>query len=280
LLAILVGVGCALAYLDRQARQETPRIEYGEATEELHQLAERVRALDWVGGTPAGEVRAVEACCRALWERRDSIVQQLCTPGLPQCEQIRNDLLDVALLWTDLRLHRAGKDEVPAAHTEALMVLEQAEVLFGRSCVLEWERRSHEDALGLDGPARREALSPRTAWEHYALGRAQLQAGDLEAAAAQFEKALALQPQALWPNALAGKCAYQRGRYEEALLAFTACVVLAPQSGWCYHNRALVYDARGQRDQALRDYERALQLDPRLEMAARNRAVLQDPAGR
>ena len=76
-------------------------------------------------------------------------------------------------------------------------MLNEAETLLGPSPVLDVERRRHGSPT-----ATRAGLAPGegTAWEHYALGRVQLRAGDLEAAAAHFDRALALQPQALWPH--------------------------------------------------------------------------------
>jgi hypothetical protein len=63
-------------------------------------------------------------------------------------------------------------------------VLDEAEQQFEGSAVLARERQSHAEALGLQELARRAArsqaeLPPRTAWEHYALGRSLLAAGEL-----------------------------------------------------------------------------------------------------
>jgi tetratricopeptide (TPR) repeat protein len=136
------------------------------------------------------------------------------------------------------------------------------------------QRQAHEAALGLASTPPPDVSVQQTAWEHYVLGRARLRAGNLEAAAALFDQALALEPQAFWPNYFKGQCAYQQANYEDAVLAFTACTVLAPDKAWCFYNRGLVYDAWGQVDRALRDYDRALELDARLAMAAVNRGML------
>ena len=74
----------------------------------------------------------------------------------------------------------------------------------------------------------------RTAWGHYALGRALLRAGDLEGAAAELERAVRLRPQGLWPNFYQGLCAYRRGRYADAALAYSVCVGAAPESAGCF----------------------------------------------
>jgi tetratricopeptide (TPR) repeat protein len=261
LLGVLVGAGLGLKFTP----QPTPQVrlaERAEAAQELHRFVERLRALYGADAQPTAAVQAVEAHCRAFWQKREVIARTLGAPSLPEHEQVRSDLIDLAILWTDLRVRQAGTGEGRWAREEALEVLAQAEALFGPSCVLEGERRAHAAALGqrAEGPA----LVPRTAWEHYALGRAHLRAGEFEAAEAQLDRALALQPQALWPNFAKGQCAYRRARYDDAVVAFTACVVLAPDRAWCYYNRGLAYEALGRPDRAAADFGQALQLDPTL----------------
>src|SRR5207302_9874539 len=126
------------------------------------------------------------------------------------------------------------------------------------------ESRAHAAALGLLSSDKKQAAAPRRAWEHFAVGRAHFQNGNLEQAAAQFDQALVLQPQSFWPNFFKGKCAYYLERYEDAVLAFTACVALAPGNAWCFSNRGRAHVARGQSDRALDDYDRALRVDPAL----------------
>jgi serine/threonine protein kinase/tetratricopeptide (TPR) repeat protein len=267
--------------LTRTIRDELRLAEGGQAAQELHLFVERIRVLygaDCVASHVAG---AVEARCRTFWEQRELIVRLL----KPQADadlnqQIQSDLLDLAILWTNVRVCLAGgREAVEAAHREALEVLAQAEALFGPSRVLALERQDHAAALGLTGAAHAAAqqgstLTPRTAWEHYAVGRTLLRAGKLSQASVHLKSALDLQPQGLWLNFYWGKCAYQLAQYEDAVLAFTACTVLAPESAWCYYNRGLAYTALRHADRALADYDRALQLDPKLAAAALNRGML------
>jgi len=156
-------------------------------------------------------------------------------------------------------------------------VLAQAEALFGPSCVLYHQRRTHALALGLtdvaETAARQEtALAPRGVWEHYALGRAYLQEGDLRRAGVYLDRALELQPQGLWPNFCKGICAYRLGEYQDALVAFSACAALAPQSASCFYNRGRAYAKLGRLDRALQDYDAALRLEPGLAAASLARA--------
>jgi tetratricopeptide (TPR) repeat protein len=261
LLAVLAGAG--LKYVRQPAPPVRPA-ERAEAAQELHRFVERLRALDGADAQPTATAQAVEAHCRAFWQKREAIARALGGPSVPEHEQVQSDLIDLAVLWTGLRVRLAGAAEVARAREEALEVLAQAEALFGPSCVLDCERRAHAAALGhpaaADGPDR----VPRTAWEHYAAGRARLRAGEFDAAEALLDRALTLEPQALWPNFARGQCAFRRQHYDDAVLAFTACVVLAPDQAWCYYNRGLAYQALGRTDRAGADFGRALQLDPTL----------------
>jgi eukaryotic-like serine/threonine-protein kinase len=148
---------------------------------------------------------------------------------------------------------------------EALRVLDEAERQFGPSAVAARERQSHPEALGQIDVAWMAARCcslhpPRTAWEHYALGRSLLSVGDLEAAAVEFDRATDLEPQDLWAQFSRGLCAFRRGRFDTALRAFEICVALAPRNAECYHNRGLAHAAVGHVELARRDHERAVHL--------------------
>jgi len=265
--------------LTKELRDGLRLMEQVETAQELHRFVERVRSLYGADGQSAADVKAVEAHCRAFWKRREFIARQFAAPTFPEHGQVQTDLLDLAILWTELRVRLAAKDEVHAVRKDALEVLDQAEDLFGVNCVLEVQRQYHQTALGLPAGERR-APAPHTAWEHFAVGRADFQAGDYGAALAELDQALALEPQSLWPNFYKGACAHRQGRFEEATLAFTTCAALAPESAWCYYNRGLAYDALDRTDLALADYDRALQLDSALVPAALSRAMLHCRADR
>jgi eukaryotic-like serine/threonine-protein kinase len=246
--------------------------ERAEVAAELHAAAERLRGLYGAEQLPAA-AREAEALCRALWKKRKRILMRL-GPDLPAGlgRQVRDDLLEVAVLWSDLRVRLAPAGESAAARREALRTLAEAETAFGLSAALCHERRRLAEALGLAAQARAAAAAaaqtpPRTAWEHYALGCSWLRAGELERAAEELERAAELEPQGLWFNFARGRCAHLRGRHQEALAAFAACVAGAPESAVCRHNRGLAWEALGQPAQALHDYERAAQLDPALAAA-------------
>jgi len=259
-------------------REGIDHAQRGQAAKELHLLCERIRPLYGADDLSAATTRAVADQCRDLWHQREMIVQRLKHSSAPDEEQqTRADLLDLAILWTNLRVRLASIAEAPAARQNALEVLAEAETLLGPSCVLYRERSTLARALGqidaAEEAARQEAaLTPRSAWEHFALGRAYLQAGDLPRAQDHLDRALEVQPAGLWPNFYKGVCAYRMGQYQDAVVAFSVCVALAPETAPCLCNRGRAYTELGQLERALQDYDRALRLDSTLAAAAMGRA--------
>ena len=119
--------------------------------------------------------------------------------GVPILLWVTRSLLRVLigahrLVWGEVRA--VAPKATPAAtadrRREALAILDAAATTFGSSAVLEYERNTHRAALGL--PISEPSLAPRTAWEHYTLGRALMASNDLSRAADQFKAALALDP--------------------------------------------------------------------------------------
>jgi tetratricopeptide (TPR) repeat protein len=236
----------------------------------LHERVERSRYLQGDDLISRQILRALADQCREVWEQRDRLLAAGDAPPDADVEEtLRRDLLDVAVLLVYCRVRLAGLSDDEEARRDGLRVLREAETLLGPSPVLSQERRALDPRAADDGPA------PRTAWEHYTVGRCLLRAGDLDGAAAAFDRAVELRPQDFWPWFGKGACAHRRGRPDEAVTAFSVCVALAPDSAACYHNRALALAARGDPAAALRDYDRALRLDPHLAAAALNRGALQ-----
>ncbi len=257
--------------------------------EQFHRLAERLRFL--CGGAPAKTPGkrlspALENRWREVWHRRHELLDKQRGELEPVLEeQLRTDLLDLALIWADLRLRGlAGK---AAAAEETARVLQETRTLFGDSQVLGLASRGRQPPESLKlpgadtpGAPHQEGEPPRTAWEHTALGRWLLGQGNLQGAAEALERAVELQPAGFWPHFYQGTCAQQLGRHQEAIAAFRVCIALAPGSAPCYYNRALAHEALQRPERALRDYTRALEIDPDLAEAALNRGVLHLRAGR
>jgi tetratricopeptide (TPR) repeat protein len=261
--------------LARDLADGARQAERGELADALHQAAEHARSLYGAETLSPESLRAAEALCGGFWQRREQIL------ALREADaQVRTDLLELAVFRTDLGVRLAPAAGRARARRQALDLLGEAERLLGPSPVLAHERRQHAAALGLAAPDPGAAPRPATAWEHYALGCSHLRAGDLAAAEAELDRALALAPQHLWANFYKGRCAYRAGRADDALLAFSACVALAPDSAACAFNRGLAHEALGHADRARADYDRALKHDPGLAPAALRRGLLHLAAGR
>jgi serine/threonine protein kinase/Flp pilus assembly protein TadD len=258
--------------------------EKAEAANVLHSLVDGLRFLPREDEeTARRQWQSVRGQCATQWQKR-SWLSRPSEPDLaPELRiQIEEDLLDLAVLWTGLG--SVWDPDKSAAAREALRILQEAEEQFGPSRVLCQERQRHAEKLNwttlVQTEARRgAALIPRTAWEHYALGRALLRAGSFDEAAPALRRAVDLRPDALWPNYYEGVCAFRRGRYDDAVAAFSVCVALAPRSGRCFTNRGLAFTRLNRPDRALEDFNRALQLEPTLAVAAFDRGTLHLKAG-
>jgi tetratricopeptide (TPR) repeat protein len=269
-------------HLISETQKQLRLVERAQAAKALHTLADQLR-FQYGTKQVSGTGPLLEAQCRPFWEKRHLIVRAVASEAdTRQAEQVRNDLTDLAILWTDLHVRLASPADLDAARRQVLDRLAEVEQLFGPSRVLCLERQHTATGLGLAemaSSAQHQALDlePKTAWEHYAVGRFLLRSGNLTAADNEFDKALRLQPENFWPHLYKGTCAYQRGErqgYQDAVAAFSACIALGPEAAWCYYNRALAYARLDRADRALPDYDQALVLDPNLAEAALNRAVL------
>jgi serine/threonine protein kinase/Flp pilus assembly protein TadD len=242
------------------------------AVQDLHRLADRVRYLYPFDTLPGPARLELEASCRKAWANRGAIRGCLAVDAAA-AEAIREDLLDLALLGAELRTSSAAPSGGAGGREEAGRVLAEAEAEFGPSAAL--ARAGLQRRPGAD-----QVPEPRTAWEHYALGRVLLSDGDLGQAARHLDEAMRLQPDGLWPHFYAGQCAYRRERYDEAAAFFSVCVGAAPHLAAAYFNRGLAYTGLGKPERARDDYTRALALDPGMGVAALNRAILHLEAGR
>ncbi|HZW31369.1 MAG TPA: serine/threonine-protein kinase, partial [Isosphaeraceae bacterium] len=250
-------------------------------TEELHRLAETVRFRYGLAPPPAEEAQSLIRLGRRIWQARDLLLAPTAAGDDPDRDQrVRTDLLDLVILWADLRVRHAAPTLVTEARKEAVRVLSEAKALLGPSSALDRELGTYAQVSGTDQAPAGPAARPTSAWEHYDLGRSYLRSGQLERAAEQFRLGLDLRPQDFWLNFSEGLCHYRLGRFEDAVNAFRVCVALAPETAECYYNRGLAYQALGQLDRALADYNRALARNPKLTDAALNRGILHYRQGR
>jgi tetratricopeptide (TPR) repeat protein len=250
------------------------RVQRAHAAHKLHILTERIRFLFGTDPLPAGQISKLEAQCRKVWDTRELMMGRVGCELEPATEtQIKVDLLDLAILWADVRVRTATGSRLEEARRDALRLLEEAESLFGPSLVLARESQAHAQALGRPALAQAAAVPPQTAWEHYSLGRFLMHSGTLALAIAEFERAVDLQPQDFWPNFYQGLCAYRLGRYDEAITAFRVCLALAPDGFQraldtgadpvtVHYNMALVHLARKDRRAALNTLRGVFEHDP------------------
>ena len=265
----LLGPWLGAEELRRELGEGQARARRSGLLAEAHGLAERLRWAQ-ASGPPGGEEdRALASALDRFWKARRSIGRALLGgASAEERERFRLDLLDLAILRADLVTRLAPADRRASAIEDALRSLDEAEAWSGPSPALDLERMAYAKALGRvdlaeQAGARLAASPPRTAWEHHALGRSRLAAGDLVAAALAFRKAAELRPDALWPQFDRGRCALRRGRHAEALDAFASCVALAPGVSACYRNRSLAFAGLGDRAAAARDLARAEAIEAR-----------------
>jgi tetratricopeptide (TPR) repeat protein len=239
----------------------------------LHVIADKIRAVYGMDMLPAAALHTLAERCRSIWDKRDQIQERLGQEGLSEADrrQVRDDLLDLAILWTDLRVSLAAGPDPERTRREAVAVLDEAEDTIGPSPVLRHERRRLTKAPAVTD---RDPEPPaRTGWEHYALGASYMRSGDLKAAATELRKACALEPAGFWPQFYAGTCAYRGANYQDAVTAFSVCIGSPEANAVCFYNRGLAYAAMARHEQAVNDYGHALAMDPTMAPAALNRGI-------
>jgi tetratricopeptide (TPR) repeat protein len=253
--------------LTRSLHAQLDRARRGRQADGLHHLADRVRFRYGIEPPTPDEAAALLPKIRAIWDARELLLAPKAGQLDAQHErQIRTDLLELMIVWADLRTCLAPPAEADTARVEAGRVLDEAR----DRC------RPH-----LTNSARLSAA------EHYDLGRSLLRAGvvrvertTIQAAAKEFQRTLEERPLDFWPNFYWGLCAYRLGEYPDAYAAFGICAALAPGAAECFFNRALAAEAMGRIDQALRDYHAALERDGNLTAAWLNRGILAYKSGR
>jgi serine/threonine protein kinase/Flp pilus assembly protein TadD len=253
----------------------------GVKTDELHRLADLIRFRYGLAGPPVEEAQSLIRFGNAIWKSRDDLLRPISAREQPGVDATtRTDFLDLLVLWCDIRVRFASDSEAVDAKRENVRILSEAEALVGPSPSVARLRQEYAQALGLARGAAGDSFEPRTAWEHFDLGKSYLRSDDLAHALSEFQLGVALRPQDFWLNFYEGLCNYRLERFEEALGAFRAAIALSPESAECHYNRGLTYQALGRLDLALADYDRALELNANFSDAYLNRGMVRFRLGR
>jgi tetratricopeptide (TPR) repeat protein len=248
----------------------------------LHALVEQLRLVDSFDDVKPARLQSLADGCGKVWQARSQILPEE-APQLPGTldRDLRNDLLDLAVSWADLKVRLASGDELNQARRDALQLLNEAEKLCGASSVLDLARNEYSQAsdaqkshVSNSSPGPTQARTPQSAWEHFVLGRSLFRAAKIEEAEQEFRQAINMDPGEFWPNFYQMLCAYRLQHFEEAVNRAYACVALAPNRAECFYNRGLAQQALGHISLALDDFDRALKLEPTLAVASLHRGML------
>jgi tetratricopeptide (TPR) repeat protein len=240
----------------------------------LHDLAEAIR---FHYGTDILSYRArlqLAAKCAAVWKTRRQLLEHV-GAGLPRefGTTLKLDMLDVAVIWSDLHVRLAEDDlgpdrknsrQLEEARRDALKVLEEADKLLGSSAAVEGQRQLMAEQMGdtalvIRAALRLDELKPQTSWDYCLLGRSLMRARKWVLAEAALHRAIDLNPHDFWPHFYLGVCAYERKLYAHAVQAFGICIALEKKHpAACYFNRALAEAQLKQSDRALHDFREAI----------------------
>ncbi len=244
----------------------------GRIARAVHDLVEQIRFLDSYDSVALAQLKQLDGACEKLWSARDKLAPLLESSANPaERAAFRSDLVELVTSWAALKTKLASSDK-SEVRREANLLLNQAEALCGQSFAIDLARLEYSGNGSLDAVV--VPLHPRTAGDHYAMGRHRFRADKLQEAAEQFELAVQSEPNAFWPRFYLALCAYRLEHFEQALHESDVCIALSPDSAHCYYNRALCHQALGESAESLRDLTRAIQLDPTLSVAWFHRGMV------
>ncbi len=273
----------------------------------LHEGVDALRGAVVAESLTLRQLDMIDSKCRELWKHRAWIL-----PAASGDPRTRQDLIDLGIIWSEVRLRQSSAEDLVSVRQGMLDVLREIEERCGSSPLLAQVIASHLQALGKTAEARRQAallnLNTRlTAWEHVARARACLEEGRdaatyagslvqgafaldsrerlarswtasapfrIQLASWHAREAIAQEPDLYWAHFYEGAAAYRQDRPEAALAAFQVCLALAPRQPIAHYNHGLAAAKADNLTQALADYTRALELAPDFADAALNRALI------
>ena len=101
------------------------------------------------------------------------------------------------------------------------------------------------------------------ALNHFEVGFALYEKGQLEEAIVEYDKAIRLDPQLAKAYTNRGSAYGSLGQEQRALQDFNEAIILDPQDAIAYNGRGAAYSELGKFEKAIKDLDQAIRLDPR-----------------
>jgi eukaryotic-like serine/threonine-protein kinase len=182
----------------------------------------------------------------------------------PEIQSMRYTLL---LILADAVAQQSSGGDDSSSYREALRILDGAPEL-GFDTIAYHLRRSrylvklgqHEEADKEDEQAK--TLRPQNALDYFLIGDERYRRGELPAAIAAFNEALARQPSHFWAQFYLGVCELRAENWGTARAHLNASLVQQPRFVWIYVLRAFANEKLGALEPAEADVRKALDLDP------------------
>jgi eukaryotic-like serine/threonine-protein kinase len=240
-----------------------------EVIQRLHSLVDQLRVSEGQESIQEDRMPKLMSQCSQVWERRTQLFEKW--NGLATSQEkdaMRCDLVDLATSLTELKVRLSPKDQERQIHQDCIAVLEEAMQIFGPMAALYRRAEKHATLAGMHEIATEYAtkslqVSPKSAWEHYVLGKTWLAQRQWNNAFSELQSSAAVSPTDRWSHFFAGVAAYRLKRFQEAVVSFTVCIALDPARGEAYYHRGLVYQAMERPDLAQADLDQAANLQPK-----------------
>ncbi len=175
---------------------------------------------------------------------------------------------------TPERRIRACSDLVASGSTEPIFTRSRA---FDARGYAYYERGNLEAAFA--DYNRALAFDQRNASAHNNRGNAHRDLGNLDAALADYTRAIELDPRHIFAYSKRGNILQSRGNLDAALVDFNRAIEFNPRSALALLARANLHRALGNLDLAFADYNRALEVDPKFALAHGNRGQILEQRG-
>src|SRR5262249_6653638 len=135
------------AELQEEFRTELRLASRAQAAESLHSIADQLRFSIDPALLHPDQLRDLETKCGQIWEQRGSMLQgDSGDLDAALVRRVREDLGDVAVLWTELRTRSASAEDAPEAHQEALRTLQQVRGELGDGMLIDRAIAGHNAA--------------------------------------------------------------------------------------------------------------------------------------